>query len=123
MMRESITHGGHTRLDINDPRWVFAMRARLSIDYEILDSEAMDRLIRQAQRIGLNPIQARAIIAIIEAATMRGGIDQVAQQQILSVSTDDAAEKDALSDRARWLTFGALFAWALLIAGVMQVVG
>lgn len=122
MMREDNTPSIVTRIDPHDPRWVFAMRARLSIEYQILDDDKIERLIKQAGGIGLNPIQARAIIGIVEDATQRGGIDRMAHQQISSVPFDASSEQEGLSDRARWLTFGVLFAWALMIAGVMQVV-
>lgn len=108
-------------VEINDPRWVFAMRARLSIEYQILDEETVARLISQAKAIGLNQMQARAIIGIVEDATVRGGMDSIAHKQLMDVPATESSDHEGMTDRARWLTFGVLFAWALLIAGVMQI--
>ncbi len=111
------------QIENDDPRWVFAMRVRAAIEYQVVDEQAIARLLDQASAIGLNPMQARAIMGIIQDATQRGGIDTRAHREIASVPVNEAARAaDDLSDRARWIAFGMLFVWALLIAGLMQLV-
>lgn len=122
VLHERTILSSRSNIDVNDPRWVFAMRARLSIEYQILDEETVDRLISQAKAIGLNQMQARAVIGIVEDATVRGGMDSIAQKQLMDVPATESSDQEGMTDRARWLAFGVLFAWALLIAGVMQIV-
>lgn len=106
----------------DDPRWSFAMRARLVIERQPLNTRAMDRLMESAARIGLSPMQAEAIVGIVEDAFNRGGIDRIAHDQIMALPENTDTNADGLSERARWMTFGMLFAWALMVAGIMQVV-
>lgn len=121
-MPELTTRTDQQDMDVDDPRWIFAMRARICIEYNTLDDNTMEYLVRQGSNIGLGLMQSRAIIAIIQDASLRGGFDQTAQQQILHVPFEDATWNASMSDRTRWLTFGALFAWAMIIAGLMQFV-
>ncbi len=78
--------------------------------------------MESAARIGLSPMQAEAIVGIVEDASNRGGIDRVAHDQIMALPEIADTNADGLSERARWMTFGMLFAWALMVAGIMQVV-
>lgn len=106
----------------DDPRWVFAMRARLTLDRGIDSNDTIARLIEQGMSMGLNSMQIRAIIGIIEQANARGGFDLIAHDEIMRLPEAESDACNTLSDRARWITFGALFAWALLIAGLMQII-
>lgn len=107
--------------NLYDPKWVFAMRVRL-----ILESDASmepHNMIEQGARSGLNPMQSRLVIGIVERALERGGLDSVAHQELDRVPSFNIEDGIAvLSTRSRWLVFGALFAWALGIAGLMQLV-
>jgi hypothetical protein len=108
--------------DSADPRWVFAMRARLVVERGMLTDQSMDRLQTQAQRMGLSMMQSKAVIGILERAQGRDGFDHIAHDELMRLPEIEPEPNHELSDRARWLTFGVLFGWALLIAGVMQVV-
>jgi len=80
-------------------------------------------MIEQGARSGLNPMQSRLVIGIVERALERGGLDSVAHQELDRVPSFNIEDGIAvLSPRSRWLVFGALFAWALGIAGLMQLV-
>ncbi len=106
----------------DDPRWVFAMRARLTLDSGKASDDVYERLIERGRAGGLNAFQANSIIGIIERANLRGGFDLIAHNEIMRVPGTTTSGVDSLSTRARWITFSALFVWALLIAGLMQIV-
>ncbi len=107
--------------NLHDPKWVFAMRVRL-----ILESDASmepHKMIEQGARSGLNPMQSQLVIGIVERALERGGLDSVAHQELECVPNNSIEDGiAALSTRSRWIVFGALFAWAFAIAGLMQLV-
>lgn len=105
----------------DDPRWVFAMRARLVLDRGVESNESIARLVEQGMSMGLSNMQIRAIIGIIEQANQRGGFDLIAHDEILRLPEVESESSNILSERARWITFGLLFGWALLIAGLMQL--
>lgn len=102
----------------DDTRWVFAANVQMRLEYGH-DGDHQS-IIDTGHRMGLSDLQSRAIIAIVEEARARGGLDRSAMRQLLEVPAPDNGHE--LSDRARWLTFGVLFAWALLIAFLMQLV-
>ena len=106
----------------DDPRWVFAMRARLAISSGAHSNEDMRQLVEQGMKQGLSVMQIRAIIGVLERAVQRGGFDLIAHDEIMRIPEVDRDAAQPLSDRARWIVFGALFAWALMIAGLMQLV-
>jgi len=72
--------------------------------------------------MGLGSMQSQALIGIVERADDRGGIDTAARDEIMLVPHSNDGVSGDLSNRVRWLVFGVLFSWALLIAGLMQVV-
>lgn len=118
----------HTALDeshatqLDDPRWVFAMRARLVLERPQLQIGQIEALKDLGLKTGLNPMQICSIIGTIERAIQRGGFDLIAHEEIMRVPECMGDGVQALTPRARWITFGVLFAWALSVAGIMQLV-
>jgi len=106
----------------NDPRWLFAVRVQSALGdrNQFRSSSRRDELIESAVLSGFNPIHAAAMVAITEDAQTRNGLDQVAMNELLTVPAPDLTP--LLSDRSRWIVFAALFGWACLIAGLMQLV-
>ena len=109
-----------TQLD--DPRWVFAMRARSVLEREYVQIQQIDSLQEQAARLGLSPMQINAIIGSIERSIQRGGFDRMAHDEIMDLPEASSDGVQELSTKARWITFSVLFVWALSIAGLMQLV-
>lgn len=109
-------------LHAGDPRWVFAVLVRLEIERGTLSEGSHDRLLLSGERMGLGPMQAQALIAITREAMARGGFDSTTRAAILSVPAPTDGAHGELSDRTRWMVFGALFCWALMVAGLMQIV-
>jgi hypothetical protein len=106
----------------DDPRWVFAMRVRLAVESGPITTDLLDNLHQVANRLGMSPMQGQAIIGCVERAHARGGFDRIAHNEIMQIPAANGNGIHALSSRARWITFGVLFAWALSIAGLMQIV-
>lgn len=102
----------------DDVRWVFAANVQMRLEHG--NGEHHQGMIDTGHRMGLSDMQSRAIIGIVEDAVTRGGLDRTAMRELLAVPASDSSHE--LTDRARWLTFGVLFAWALLIAFLMQLV-
>lgn len=107
----------------DDPRWVFAARAQIifSSNNRIPSIGQYDDLMACAESAGFSPIHGQAIVAIVEEAQFRGGLDRVAMEALLRIPAP-SVESSELSGRARWMTFGVLFVWSMLIAGMMQLV-
>ena len=78
-------------------------------------------LVAVGSRLGFSEFASRSIIDITENAQLRGGLDHSAKNALLGVPLPTALDHE-LSNKARWMVFGVLFGWALLIAGVMQMV-
>ncbi|MHA7812976.1 MAG: hypothetical protein ACX94C_06250 [Phycisphaerales bacterium] len=116
------TAGSAPIAHLNDPRWIFAMRARLVLERGEVEPGTIDALRVSGARLGLSPMQASAIIGTIEQANQRGGFDMVAHDEIMQIPEVCTDGVQALSTKARWITFSVLFAWALSIAGLMQLV-
>ena len=97
------------------------MRVRMTLDAN--PSSEAQNMIHEGTRFGLNPMQSKLVIGIVERARARGGFDSIAHQELERVP--DCANEDGiavLSTKSRWIVFGALFAWAFAIAGLMQIV-
>ncbi|MFG0315413.1 MAG: hypothetical protein ACF8LL_14655 [Phycisphaerales bacterium] len=107
---------------LNDPRWIFAMRARLVLERQQVQIGQIEALKDLGHKSGLNPMQISSIIGTIERAIQRGGFDLIAHEEIMRVPECTGDGMQALTPRARWITFGVLFAWALSVAGIMQLV-
>lgn len=105
---------------LDDPRWVFAMRVRSVIERgQGIDYEQMHGWGHQ---VGLSPIFCDAIIGAVERATKRGAPDGLMVEEIMQVPVPAQDGIGSLTTRSRWIVFSALFAWAFVVAGVMQVV-
>jgi len=108
----------------DDPRWLFATRVQitLALSNRTPSQGQFDDLLDIAEHAGFADIHARAIIGIVEEAQFRGGLDSITMHALLDIPSPDPSPDGELSTRARWITFGALFAWSLMIAGLMQLV-
>lgn len=111
-------------LSRGDVRWLYAVRVQTVIDRGFGLGRPCDRqaMVDAGERMGLSDMQSRAIIGIVEDAQTRGGLDRRAAESLLAVPVPESGPTVELSDRARWMVFGVLFGWALLIAGLMQLV-
>lgn len=105
---------------VHDPRWVFAMRIRSRIESD--QSKEYREMIDEGKQHGLSPMQSGLIIGIVERAHERGGIDSIAYEEVQIVPDHIHDGIAMLSNRSRWIVFGALFAWAMTVAGLMQIV-
>lgn len=103
-----------------DPRWVYAMRVRLSLESN--PTPDLEDLVEQGHRLGLSPLQAKLVIGIVERALVRGGFDSLVHQELERVPEITHEGIAALTTKSRWIVFGALFMWAFAIAGLMQLV-
>lgn len=122
MLHERHTPSQTAPLHAGDPRWVFAVLVRLEIERGTLTGAIHDRLMHSGERMGLGPMQAQALFAITQESLARGGFDSSTRADILSVPAPCTRDPSELSDRTRWMVFGALFCWALMIAGLMLIV-
>lgn len=106
----------------NDPRWIFAARVQVVFNgtNRIRSMGQMNDLIECGAMLGFTNIHARAIVAIVEEAQLRNGLDEIAMDELMSIPKPET--ENELSDRTRWITFGMLFLWAFSIAGLMQLV-
>ena len=109
-------------LSPNDPRWLFASRVQMMFHSQnrVPSIGQLDDLIDTAMHMGFSNMHARAIINMVEEAQFRDGIDSDVVTKLLNLPAPESNHTQ--SDRTRWLTFGVLFAWSLMIAGLMQVV-
>jgi len=106
-----------------DPRWLFAARVQVTLSGAHTPSVGLvDDLLDAAKRAGFSDMHARAMIAIVEESQLREGLDTIAMDELLKIPLPAQSDEPIMSERARWLTFGVLFAWSLMIAGLMQIV-
>ena len=103
-----------------DPRWIFAMQVRLKLESDAQTD--LDTLVEQGNRFGLNPMQSKLIIGIVDRAMQRGGFDSMVHQELERVPENTHDGIAALTTKSRWIVFGTLFVWAFAIAGLMQLV-
>jgi len=128
VLPEDYTPSAQTTLSdiiaIDDPRWLFAARVQISLNgsNRTPTQGQFDDLLDIAQHAGFSDMHARAIVGIVEEAQRRGGLDVIAMNALMRIPTPASDTDPELSQRARWITFGALFAWSLMIAGLMQFV-
>ncbi|MEM7230093.1 MAG: hypothetical protein AAF432_14900 [Planctomycetota bacterium] len=59
-------------LEPTDPRWVFAVRVRRSLQGSTLTPDRREHLHREAARMGIRPFDATMIIAIVQDRARRG---------------------------------------------------
>ncbi len=65
------------QLSKNDPRWVLALRTVAELNGPILPAESRQRLLRNAQTLGLRTFDANLIMAVVQDRARRGEpIDQ-----------------------------------------------
>ena len=116
-------HGFSDALDISDPRWILATRSQLILQQggRIQSLGPIHDLIDLGTRLGFSEFASRAIIAIVEEAQVRGGLDTIAKNELLQIPRPSFDDHE-LSHQAKSMVFGLLFGWALLIAGIMQMV-
>jgi len=109
-------------LSMTDPRWLFAVRAQMVFNStnRVRSIGQLEDLIDCALSMGFPDIHARAIIAIVEEAQLRNGLDTIAMEELRSIPLPSPSHE--LSPRSRGITFAALFVWSLMIAGLMQLV-
>lgn len=108
----------------NDPRWLFAARVQVGLNgsKRVGSAHEMDQLVEAGLRMGFSDMHSRAIIGVVEGAQQRNGLDRLAMRELGSITSSAMMSDPELSTRARWITFGVLFAWAFMIAGIMQFV-
>ncbi len=111
-----------TSITPNDPRWLLATRVQLIFNStnRIRSIGQLEDLLDCGRAMGFADIHARAIVGIVEEAQLRNGLDAIAMDELLQIPAPNAEEEH--SDRTRWITFGVLFTWSLMIAGLMQLV-
>ncbi len=96
------------------------MRVRFSLESDPMSDH--EDLVDQGARLGLNPMQSKLVIGIVERALLRGVFDSVVHQELERVPENTHDGIAALTTKSRWIVFGALFVWAFAIAGLMQLV-
>ena len=106
----------------NDPRWLLATRVQLIFNStnRIRSIGQLEDLLDCGRGMGFSDMYARAIVGIVEEAQLRNGLDHIAMDELLQIPIPNTEEE--LSTRTRWITFGVLFTWSLMIAGLMQLV-
>lgn len=112
---------GDGQLSVNDPRWVFVVLVRRELELGPLSDRTRDRMVRCGERLGIAPMQARSLIATVERAVGGFGFGADTSDAIRRVSAGNHTPSAELSDRARWMVFGVLTCWAVMIAGLMQL--
>jgi len=70
--------------------------------------------------MGFSDMYSRAVVGIVENAQLRGGLDSLAMDELADIPSPNTNHE--LTNRGRWITFGVLFSWSLVIAGLMQLV-
>ena len=116
------TQTQHEPLSVNDPRWVFVVLVRRELERGPLGECDLDRMIRCGARLGIAPMQARALIAVVEQRAGARWAGPDLRDAILRIPAGNHSPDAELSDRARWMVFGVLICWAIMIAGLMQLV-
>lgn len=76
---------GSPPLPAHDPRWTLAARVTLLAGTRGLAPPVREQLIAAARAHAFSPIHAAAVIAIAEAAALRGGLDARAAEELASV--------------------------------------
>mgnify|MGYP006939815894 CR=1 FL=1 len=106
----------------NDLRWLFATRVQMmfSTKNRIQSIGQLNDLIEVGVGMGFSEMYARVIVGIVEEAQLRGGLDRLAMSELMDIPCP--VTEHGLSNRARWITFGVLFGWSFVIAGLMQLV-
>ncbi len=105
-----------------DPRWVFAARVQTALGGRprVQSISQYQELVIRGTKAGFSDLHSKAIIAIAEQAQQRGGLDRITMNELEAIPA--VLQTEAMSNKARWITFGVLFSWSLLIAGMMQIV-
>lgn len=107
----------------DDKRWLLATRVQLAFNdsNRVRSIGQFEDMLEIAHAFGFSDIHARAIICIVEEAQFRNGLDHLAMTELLQIPRPKQSEQP-MSNRVRWTTFGVLFGWSLMIAGLMQLV-
>lgn len=121
---QGIEIGFSDTLAPSDPRWILATRSQMvfQLGRRVQSMGAIHDLVEIGTRLGFSEFASRSIIDIADSAQLRGGLDHAAKDALLGVPLPTNQQHTELSPRARWMVFGVLFGWALLIAGAMQMV-
>lgn len=119
---ESAESGFSDTIAPNDLRWLFATRVQMmfSTKNRIQSLGQLNDLLSVGTGMGFTDMYARVIVGIVEEAQLRGGLDRVAMSELMDIPYPET--EHGLSNRARWITFGVLFGWSFVIAGLMQLV-
>ncbi len=113
---ENRVAGRNLSLDPTDPRWVLAARAYSQLQGTTLTPERRQRVLRNAQQLGVRPFEANVIIAIVQDHARRSApLAQAADT--LSILRDPRSDTQRRSAWSRWIaaTLTALAANAILI--------
>lgn len=128
MMQSNHSENTHDQfsdtLDRDDPRWLLAVRVQIALNgsNRIHSAQALSRLIDIGIRLGFTKMEARAIVGVAEEAQLRDGLDRFAMLELLKIEKPALHAEHELSTRARWIAFGVLFSWALMVCCFMQLV-
>ena len=119
---DELSPGFSDALSMTDPRWLFAVRVQMVFNSSnrVRSLGQLEDLLECADSMGFPDIHARAIVGIVEEAQLRNGLDTIAMEELRSIPLPPTNHE--LSPKSRWITFAALFAWSLMIAGLMQLV-
>ena len=106
----------------DDPRWLFAIRVQIQYgpSKPIQSIGQYNDLLDVGAGMGFSDMYARVIVWIVEEAQLRSGLDRTAMIELMEIPSPESSNE--LSSRGRWITFGVLFGWSLMIAGLMQLV-
>ena len=107
----------------HDKRWILATRIQLAFSNSNRARSVgqLEDMLEIADALGFSDIHARAVICIVEEAQFRNGLDHLAMTELMQIPLPKQSEP-LMSTHARWTTFGVLFGWSLVIAGMMQLV-
>lgn len=110
-------------MDQTDPRWQFAARVQMTLGrhHRVQSIGQYEALVEAASQSNISGIHARSMIAMVEDAQSRGGLDYLVMEELLSIPLPNETPS-SLPERLNWMTFGVLFLWAFVIAGMMQFV-
>lgn len=106
----------HESMPATDPRWVFAVRVRESLEGAALPPQRRQALDRLADRLGLRPFDANLIIAIVQDHARRGLVlNDAAMRSLQMIAPPRPARRsDPLAVAALLLLALLVEAWAVI---------
>ncbi len=117
--RRTRTQPNPPALEVNDPRWVMAVRVRESLQGTCLTAESRRRVIRIGRLLGLTDFDCNVIIAIVQDAARRGEDIHSAADTLHVVPQRKPQPRCAKWRTVAWvaslLALEAVVIWALVI--------